>query len=110
MDRLFVYGTLAPGRPNHKELADVPGTWRAASLNGILHEEGWGAAMGCPAVVPSDDGPPVDGYVFESDALNSHWHRLDAFEGSAYERVPVVVHTAEGDRLDAWVYALRRDA
>jgi gamma-glutamylcyclotransferase (GGCT)/AIG2-like uncharacterized protein YtfP len=29
-DRLFVYGTLAPGRPNEHVLADLGGTWEPA--------------------------------------------------------------------------------
>jgi len=45
-ERLFVYGTLAPGRPNEHILADVPGSWEPARVTGTLREEGWGAAMG----------------------------------------------------------------
>ena len=45
VDRLFVYGTLAPGRPNEHILADVAGEWEPASVTGRLLEEGWGAAV-----------------------------------------------------------------
>ena len=30
INRLFVYGTLAPGRANAHVLADIPGTWEPA--------------------------------------------------------------------------------
>jgi gamma-glutamylcyclotransferase (GGCT)/AIG2-like uncharacterized protein YtfP len=36
MDHLFVYGTLAPGRPNARVLADVPGEWREGLMTGRI--------------------------------------------------------------------------
>lgn len=39
-EQLFVYGTLAPGRPNAHVLADVPGTWRPATISGSPYECG----------------------------------------------------------------------
>jgi gamma-glutamylcyclotransferase (GGCT)/AIG2-like uncharacterized protein YtfP len=50
IDRLFVYGTLAPGRPNEHILANVAGEWEPASVTGRLLEEGWGAAAGYPGM------------------------------------------------------------
>lgn len=41
--RLFVYGTLAPGRPNEHVLANLPGEWEPATVNGRLLQAGWGA-------------------------------------------------------------------
>ena len=107
MQRLFVYGTLAPGRPNHHILEDVPGTWQPAVLRGNLHDEGWGAALGSPGIVPSPDGADVEGFVFSAESLEQHWQRLDAFEGDGYERVEVTVRLSGGEELDAFVYALR---
>ena len=107
VQRLFVYGTLAPGRPNHHILAEVPGTWRRATLRGRLFEEGWGATLGYPAIIPSDDGDEVDGFVLVSEQLADHWPRLDDFEGEGYERVAVTV-TVDGEgEAEAFVYALR---
>lgn len=40
IERLFVYGSLAPGRPNEHILAAIPGTWEPASVSGRLREEG----------------------------------------------------------------------
>ena len=108
MQRLFVYGTLAPGRANHAVIADIPGTWQAASLRGRLLDEGWGAAMGCPGIVPALDGDEVEGFVLSSRHLEDHWPRLDAFEGDGYARVPVTVSIAGAGEVTAYVYALDR--
>lgn len=105
-DRLFVYGTLAPGRPNAHILADIPGTWQPATVRGTLHAEGWGAAAGYPALVPDESGDIVQGLVFASPALPAHWQRLDAFEGDGYARVVIAATLEDGTRLDAFVYAL----
>jgi gamma-glutamylcyclotransferase (GGCT)/AIG2-like uncharacterized protein YtfP len=37
-NRLFVYGTLAPGRPNEHVFAEIPGRWEAATVKGKLVE------------------------------------------------------------------------
>src|SRR5687768_15927842 len=84
---LFVYGTLAPGRPNEHILADVPGTWEPATVIGALHPEGWGAAAGYPGIVLAEHGGEVEGLLFTSETLAQHWDRLDEFEGEGYERV-----------------------
>lgn len=106
MQRLFVYGTLAPGRANAHVLAPVPGTWRPASVRGRLFETGWGAAAGYPAIVPDDAGAPVEGLIFESEELHRHWARLDAFEGEGYARVRTRARLQDGTWVEAWVYAL----
>ena len=106
IERLFVYGTLAPGRANAHVLAPVPGTWEPASVTGTLHAEGWGAAVGYPGLVLEPDGGRVDGWIFTSDQLAEHWMRLDAFEGEGYTRVPTIVTRQDGTTVDAFVYAL----
>lgn len=108
MQRLFVYGTLAPGRANHGVLEGIPGSWEAATLKGTLLQEGWGAAMGCPGIVPDADGDEVGGFVFSSTHLAHHWPELDAFEGGGYQRVPVTVRVNGTHDVEAYVYALRR--
>ncbi len=107
IERLFVYGTLAPGKPNAHVLADVRGTWQPASVTGRLLPEGWGAALGYPGIVLADDGPRVHGLVFSSDELAGHWARLDAFEGEGYERVLTVARLDDGATVDAYIYRLR---
>ena len=106
MERLFVYGTLAPGRSNHAQVAGIEGTWQPATLRGRLYEEGRGAAAGYPAVVPGEAFGEVAGLVFASDQLDAHWARLDAFEGEGYRRTRVTVTLDDGSRVAAWVYAL----
>jgi gamma-glutamylcyclotransferase (GGCT)/AIG2-like uncharacterized protein YtfP len=103
---LFVYGTLAPGRSNAHILADVPGTWEPATVRGQLLPEGWGAALGFPALVIDDQGPEVSGLLFTSAVLAEHWDRLDEFEGEGYDRVLTTV-TLEGGEVQAYLYALR---
>jgi gamma-glutamylcyclotransferase (GGCT)/AIG2-like uncharacterized protein YtfP len=110
MERLFVYGTLAPGRPNHGVLANIPGTWEAASLKGKLLDEGWGSELGCPGIVPSDEGEEVEGFLFSSDHLSDQWSMLDEYEGTGYRRVSVLVKTESGENTEAYVYALNHAA
>lgn len=108
---LFVYGTLAPRRPNEHVLGDVPGTWEPATVRGDLVEAGWGAAAGYPALVLRDDGADVRGFLFSSAALDEQWQVLDDFEGPGYQRVQARV-TRVGVRpvVDAWVYVHREVA
>lgn len=114
IERLFVYGTLAPGRPNEHVLADVPGVWEPATVRGELVQQGWGSAAGYPGIVLDDSGPEVHGFVFGSEELNRRWKRLDDFEGDEYRRVlaPVRLSGGEGggagETVQANVYALRR--
>lgn len=94
--RLATYGTLAPGRVNHHQLAELSGTWRKGIVRGRLLEEGWGAAHGCPGIVLDPEGPEVEVHIFESSDLPAHWARLDAFEGPGYRRVEVAARTQDG--------------
>ena len=107
VERLFVYGTLMPGRPNEHLLRDIGGAWDAATVNGTLHPEGWGATVGYPAVIPDEQGGEVAGFLFSSENLSDHWAALDEFEGEAYERLLTKVKLKDGSTVDAYVYALR---
>ncbi len=110
MERLFVYGSLGPGRPNAHVLEDIGGSWLDASLKGRLLEAGWGAEMGFPGLVLDDQGQEVTGFVFSSDKLQERWPMLDRFEGDGYERVKAQVTLDDGSHLDAWVYVLSNQA
>jgi gamma-glutamylcyclotransferase (GGCT)/AIG2-like uncharacterized protein YtfP len=103
--RLAVYGTLAPGRANHHQLTGLSGRWIEGTVRGQLHEAGWGAYLGYPAIVLDADGPEVSVQLFESSDLPEHWDRLDTFEGPAYRRAVTTVRTVEGDLL-ASIYEL----
>lgn len=106
LDQLFVYGTLAPGRPNAHILSDVKGTWTPATIRGKLLPNGWGAALGYPAVIPDEQGDLVKGFIFESSELMYHWQRLDDFEGEGYVRVIVTAQYEDASETQAYVYAL----
>jgi len=106
MERLFVYGTLAPGRPNHNVLQNIPGSWEKARLKGKLLDEGWGSEYGCPGIVPSDEGEDVEGFVFSSEYLSENWPMLDEYEGAGYKRELVLVATEGNEKIEAYVYAL----
>ncbi|MEM7048437.1 MAG: gamma-glutamylcyclotransferase family protein [Acidobacteriota bacterium] len=105
--RLFVYGTLAPGRRNQHQLTALGGDWQPAEVRGTLHAAGWGATYGYPALILDPAGDPVSGFVLTSDKLADHWERLDAFEGEAYERVATRVRLDDGQTVEAFVYVLR---
>ena len=103
--RLATYGTLAPGRANNDQLADLKGTWRQGTVRGKLVEEGWGADLGCPGLILDPSGQVVDVFVFESSDLPHHWSRLDKLEGAGYRREVTQVRTEDGD-LDASIYVI----
>jgi len=103
--RLASYGSLAPGRVNHHELAELKGRWRKGTVRGRLIAAGWGSALGYPALVLDPQAPPVEVFLFESSDLPEHWQRLDEFEGESYLRVVTQVQTPEGE-VDACIYVL----
>jgi gamma-glutamylcyclotransferase (GGCT)/AIG2-like uncharacterized protein YtfP len=103
--RLATYGTLAPGKPNHHQLAGLQGEWRQGTVLGHLVDKGWGAAAGFPGLVLDEQGGEIAVMVFESAELPAHWQRLDDFEGEGYDRVVVTVN-AGGVSLLAYIYAI----
>jgi len=108
MERLFVYGTLAPGKQNHTLLQDIPGHWEPAKVTGILLNEGWGSDLGSPGIVVSEEGHEVEGFLFASNKLSEHWAMLDDYEGSGYRRELVIATTNNDEKVQAYVYALNR--
>lgn len=107
LTRLAVYGTLAPGRENHGQLAGLQGRWRTGTVRGWLNPAGWAARVGYPGLVLDADGPVVDVHLFESADLPGHWARLDEFEGRDYRRVVARVSTDDRD-LDACIYVVAK--
>lgn len=105
--RLFVYGTLAPGRPNEHILGQIGGSFEPATVIGTLYQEGWGAAMGYPGIQLGEHGSEVQGFLFTSKNLPKHWSELDEFEGEGYERVLTKVKLKDNRVVDAYVYAIR---
>ncbi len=50
-DNLFIYGSLAPGCPNHHVVSHIKGNWVEGKVRGRLVEEGWGAALGFSGII-----------------------------------------------------------
>ncbi len=107
IQRLFVYGTLAPGAPNEHVLAGIEGWWEPATVRGRPVEEGWAVENGYPAIALDDEAPEVDGLLFCSPLLDEHWTRLDEFEGIGYERVAAPAQRFDGQAVEAQVYVHR---
>lgn len=105
-NRLAVYGTLAPGQPNHHVVAGAGGSWLDGTVRGRLEIGGWGAALGHPGLVPDPAAEPIPVKLLVAADLPSHLARLDEFEGVDYARVRVPVELA-GATVEAWIYALR---
>ncbi len=107
IERLFVYGTLGPGRPNEHVLDAIGGSWETATVTGILRHDGWGAELGYPGIDLDEHGVVIEGFLFTSENLSDHWATLDEFEGEAYKRVLAKVKLGDGSIDDAHIYTLR---
>ena len=108
VNRLAVYGSLAPGESNHRELAGLPGHWTDGYVTGEMHDRGWGAGLGFPALRWNPGSTNrVAVKVFTSPGLVGCWGRLDAFEGEGYQRILVPVYDAAGGLTVANLYELR---
>jgi gamma-glutamylcyclotransferase (GGCT)/AIG2-like uncharacterized protein YtfP len=92
---LAVYGTLAPGQPNHHVLAPLGGEWTDGLIEGDLLPMGWGADLGYPGFRPRVGGDAVAVQVLSAPLLASAWPDLDRFEGPGYERILVPVFGTE---------------
>lgn len=103
--RLATYGTLAPGRVNHHQLADLDGVWETGTVRGWMHLAGWGAAHGFAGLRLDPDAPEVGVHLLTAAGLRDAWPRLDAFEGAEYRRVAVTVETNAGP-CAAYLYEL----
>ena len=103
-ERLAVYGSLAPGRSNHDQLAELKGHWKVGFLRARLEPEGTAATGGYPALYLDPLAEPIEVQLFLSADLPDHWRRLDRFEGPGYRRTAVRV-TIGDEAIDAWVYS-----
>ena len=83
------------------------GSWTRGTVRGQLLPNGWGAALGYPALILDERAEPVDAYLLESADLPGHWARLDAFEGEGYRRVVAAI-TIGGQSVLANIYVLNR--
>jgi gamma-glutamylcyclotransferase (GGCT)/AIG2-like uncharacterized protein YtfP len=96
---LAVYGTLAPGQPNHHIVSPLGGEWTDGVIEGDLFPVGWGATLGYPAFRPRAGGAAVAVKVLAAPALEAAWPGLDRFEGPGYRRILVpVFHPGPDER------------
>ena len=108
MEKLFVYGTLCPGKPNEHILKKIRGHWKKGFVWGRLFKEGWGAAMGSPGIRLEEKIERIEGYIFYSDNLEAYWEELDTFEGSAYQRIrTMVILENDENEIEAFIYSLK---
>lgn len=107
IEKLFVYGTLAPNRPNEHILKKIGGSWQDATVRGILKEKGWGANMGYPGIELNDNADEIKGFIFESKNLSNHWKILDNFEGNEYKRVITKAQLKNKNIIETYIYTLR---
>ncbi len=107
MERLFVYGSLGPGRENEHVLAKLGGTWKKGFVMGKRFSEGWGAGLGYQGVRLDEKLERIDGFLFSSSGLDEFWKELDAFEGKEYKRMKTMVKV-EGEpvEIEAFIYIL----
>ena len=106
-EKLFVYGSLGPNRPNAHVLTEIGGSWEKATVRGKLRQAGWGAEMGYPGIDLHENGDEIEGFLFVSERLSNHWNALDDFEGEGYERVMTRAKREDGSVVDAYIYRLR---
>src|ERR671911_1425157 len=92
---LAVYGTLAPGQPNHHVVAPLGGEWTDGLIEGDLLPVGWGAALGYPGFRPRVGGEAVAVQVLIASSMATAWPTLDRFEGPEYQRILVPVFSTE---------------
>jgi len=107
--RLIVYGSLAPGGPNHSLIGGSRGEWKRGWVTGELLERGWSAAMGYPALRWCPEGGQIEAFLFVSDELPGLWRRLDEFEGLEYKRIWAPFRTADGEVSVGNLYAMECD-
>ena len=90
---LAVYGTLAPGEPNHRQLAHLGGSWTCCEVRGRRSIRRY------PVFTWDPSAPPVAMRLLEAPALAKVWPRLDDFEGPGYRRI--LVPAMRGEQLVA---------
>ncbi|MFM8738767.1 MAG: gamma-glutamylcyclotransferase family protein [Cytophagales bacterium] len=103
-----VYGTLAPGRSNHRVVEGIAGKWMTATIRGSLENKGWGAQLGYFGFkhASMEDARDINSFVLISDELVSHWKRLDDFEGMGYKRILVEYELTTGEKGVGFIYAI----
>ena len=87
-ERLVIYGTLAPGKPNHNVIEDLSGVYCGCSVHGRISE-----VDGLPYFTWAPSEASLAAQLFSSRQLPDKWDDLDRFEGDGYKRrlIPATV-------------------
>ncbi len=107
--RLFVYGTLAPGRIAWSVLEPwVVGTATADAVAGVLYDTGLGYPAATFAPPRGGPGNVVHGVVVTLDPERAQvaLGTLDRYEGDDYERVTVRTRAGLEVAAYAWIAPL----
>lgn len=109
VDRLFVYGSLAPGEPNERYLMRIEGTWQEANIFGTLINPDWKTVGGYPGLKLDNPTNLVHGMVFSSSQLSELWNELDEFEDTEhYSRVLVPIFLkGNPEPVEGFVYVAK---
>lgn len=91
-NHLAIYGSLAPGQPNHAALCGIPGQWADTFVYGDLQKK-----PGLKAFKWNPAGERIPMKLLSSASLQGHWDRLDHFEGPRYRRILVLAEGAKGE-------------
>ena len=104
---LIVYGTLAPGKPNHWVVEHIKGEWQKAIISGKLIDM-WGAYLGYKAFVPTplEEQTEISSFILFSDELAANWAMLDEFEGDGYRRIMTKFKLESGEMGVGFIYAV----
>lgn len=90
-ERLVIYGTLAPGKPNHYVIEDLRGDYCDCSVHGRISE-----ADGLPYFTWAPSADSLDAQLFSCRQLPEMWNELDRFEGEGYKRRLIPATTDDG--------------
>ena len=107
----IIYGSLAPGSPNHNFVRNIPGEWKQGFVYGKLENKGWGADMGYKGYrqVPALEQVQIPAHFLQSTDMGHHWRRLDEFEGEGYIRQLTRFTLDNGEEGVGYIYAVRWD-
>jgi gamma-glutamylcyclotransferase (GGCT)/AIG2-like uncharacterized protein YtfP len=106
INRLIVYGSLAPGESNEHVLQPLKGTWSSGFIKGYKEILTTGEAIGYYAFTPDDNGPDIEVLIFESDELFGYWDVLDEFEGDDYKRILIEYEDPKGKKQMGHIYRI----
>lgn len=97
--KLVVYGTLAPGKPNNCMISDLEGKYEKCVVWGRIEEY-----EGLPRYTWQVGDNEIEATLFNSRELLRKWDILDRFEGDSYRRrlVPIKIN---GGISTAYIYA-----